>query len=260
MIRKLTEQDHEQTYTFLKQEPSFNLFLIGDIEAFGYDQEFQELWGLFGEDDSLQAVLLRYHTSFIPYTVGELDITTFSKQLQNYNPVMLSGKTNIVEQFENVANVKLGNRRDMYFCECLNADYIKNEENKNVKLATVEDVDRIMNMRALIKEFSITPHGKKILKQSMETKTGRTYYIEIDGVIVSSASTAAENSQSAMVVGVCTHPDYRGYGYASLILEQIIRDITAEGKTLCLFYDNPAAGRIYKRLGFQDIGMWTMYR
>nr|WP_242487680.1 hypothetical protein [Bacillus sp. TH12] len=24
--------------------------------------------------------------------------------------------------------------------------------------------------------------------------------------------------------------------------------------------NNPAAGRIYKRLGFKDIGMWTMYR
>ncbi|MFD3450186.1 GNAT family N-acetyltransferase [Microbacteriaceae bacterium 4G12] len=260
MIRKLTEQDHEQTYAFLKQEPSFNLFLIGDIEAFGYDQEFQELWGLFGEDDSLQAVLLRYHTSFIPYTVGEFDVTTFSKQLQNYDHVILSGKTKIVEQFENVEGIKLGNRRDMYFCECLNADYIKNEENKSVQLATLEDVDRIMELRAQIQEFRAAPQAKEMLKQAIETKTGRTYYIEIDGVIVSSASTAAENSQSAMVVGVCTHPDYRGHSYASLILEQIIRDITAEGKTLCLFYDNPAAGRIYKRLGFQDIGMWTMYR
>ncbi|MGA0633387.1 GNAT family N-acetyltransferase, partial [Bacillus thuringiensis] len=27
-----------------------------------------------------------------------------------------------------------------------------------------------------------------------------------------------------------------------------------------LFYNNPTAGRIYKRLGFKDIGMWTMYR
>ncbi|TKI86654.1 GNAT family N-acetyltransferase, partial [Bacillus cereus] len=35
---------------------------------------------------------------------------------------------------------------------------------------------------------------------------------------------------------------------------------TKESRTLCLFYNNPVAGRIYKRLGFKDIGMWTMYR
>jgi hypothetical protein len=33
-----------------------------------------------------------------------------------------------------------------------------------------------------------------------------------------------------------------------------------EGKTLCLFYNTPEEGRIYKRLGFKDIGMWTMHR
>nr|WP_304362706.1 GNAT family N-acetyltransferase [Bacillus pseudomycoides] len=65
---------------------------------------------------------------------------------------------------------------------------------------------------------------------------------------------------SAMVVGVCTHPSHRGRGYASLILQKMIWDFTQEGRTLCLFYNNPAAGRIYKRLGFKDIGTWTMYR
>jgi uncharacterized protein len=31
MIRKLTEKDHEQVLTFLSEEPSMNLFIIGDI-------------------------------------------------------------------------------------------------------------------------------------------------------------------------------------------------------------------------------------
>lgn len=111
-----------------------------------------------------------------------------------------------------------------------------------------------------IAEFPTTNESEKILRQAIETNTGRTYYIEKDGVIIASASTSAENSLSAMVVGVCTHPNYRGNGYASLILQKMIQDFTKESRTLCLFYNNPAAGRIYKRLGFKDIGMWTMYR
>lgn len=43
MIRKLTKSDHEQVLTFLKEEAAINLFIIGDIEAFGYDADFQEL-------------------------------------------------------------------------------------------------------------------------------------------------------------------------------------------------------------------------
>jgi predicted GNAT family acetyltransferase len=29
-------------------------------------------------------------------------------------------------------------------------------------------------------------------------------------------------------------------------------------KYLCLFYDNPKAGNIYKRLGFKDVDKWVM--
>lgn len=43
-------------------------------------------------------------------------------------------------------------------------------------------------------------------------------------------------------------------------MEKLMADVLEEGKSLCLFYDNPEAGRIYKRLGFKDIGRWTMYR
>jgi len=34
--------------------------------------------------------------------------------------------------------------------------------------------------------------------------------------------------------------------------------VLQEGKVLCLFYDNPEAGKIYKRLGYVDIGKWAV--
>ena len=103
------------------------------------------------------------------------------------------------------------------------------------------------------------PSSRDMLVKSLETNTGRVYYIEEDGRMVSSVATTAENTLSAMVVGVCTDPNDRQKGYASEMMKRVIQDYIRAGKTLCLFYDNPNAGRIYKRLGFYDIGMWTMY-
>ncbi|PGD95334.1 GNAT family N-acetyltransferase [Bacillus wiedmannii] len=257
MMRKLTKKDHKQVFSFLKEEAALNLFIIGDIEAFGYDTDFQELWGVFKEDGTLQSILLRFHDAFIPYSKEAFVTSDYETLLSSYMPLKLSGKST----FETSPAIQLGAKSDMYFCECLNGNSLPDTPiHETIKLASIDDVDRIMQLRSSIDEFSTANESEKILRQALETNTGRTYYIEKDGVIIASASTSAENSLSAMVVGVCTHPNYRGNGYASLILQKMIQDFTKEGRTLCLFYNNPAAGRIYKRLGFNDIGMWTMYR
>ena len=61
-----------------------------------------------------------------------------------------------------------------------------------------------------------------------------------------------------MVVGVATREDYRKKGLVSKCMSKLCYDYLKEGKTLCLFYDNPEAGKIYKRLGFKEIEKWIM--
>ncbi len=41
-------------------------------------------------------------------------------------------------------------------------------------------------------------------------------------------------------------------------LSKLCSDLLKRNKTLCLFYDNPKAGRVYRRIGFKEIGIWTM--
>lgn len=66
MIRKLKESDRQISLNFLSEEPAINLFIIGDIENNGFDEDFQELWGSFNENNDLVGILLRYHESFVP--------------------------------------------------------------------------------------------------------------------------------------------------------------------------------------------------
>ena len=87
---------------------------------------------------------------------------------------------------------------------------------------------------------------------------GVTYYIEENGSIISTAATTAETTINAMVIGVATIKKARNKGLASKIMIHLIKEYLTKGKYLCLFYDNPAAGVIYKRLGFKEIDMWVM--
>jgi uncharacterized protein len=259
VIRKLTFNDHEIVMGFLSDEASINLFIIGDIEAFGYDTDFQELWGEFDEVGQINAVLLRFYSTFIPYAKGEFDLNGFVQIMKKYDSIgTLSGVSEVVEKFEN-QGITLGEKRVMYFAECKTKEKL-GENSLEVKRATIDDVDNIINLRSSIEEFTITPDSKSVLQKSMESNSSRSFYTEDYGTMTACVSTSAENSLSAMIVGVCTHKNFRRKGLATAIMEKLFREILDEGKNLCLFYDNPEAGRIYKRLGFVDIGKWTMYR
>ncbi|MED0903351.1 GCN5 family acetyltransferase [Bacillus cereus] len=200
MMRKLTKKDHEQVFSFLKEEAALNLFIIGDIEAFGYDTDFQELWGAFKENGTLKSILLRFHETFIPYSKGEFIVADYEALLSAYKPLKLSGKSTIVERFETAPSVQLGTKNEMYFCECLDDNNLPSTPvQETIKHATLDDVKRIMKLRSNIAEFPTANESEKILRQALETNTGRTYYIEKDGAIIASASTSAENSLSAIV-------------------------------------------------------------
>ncbi|GAA0358466.1 GNAT family N-acetyltransferase [Bacillus horti] len=261
MIRKLNQFDHEQVMGYLAKEPSFNLFIIGDIEAFGYESDFQDLWGEFNESGQLIAVMLRLYSSYIVSSTGGLNVNGFAEIINSDEDFYeLSGRDVVVEQFENNVINCLGKKTSTYFCELVTEDYVHNRHYEKAALkATLDDIERIVELRLQISTFSNKNSREGLLKM-MESGISRTFYLEENGVMIAAASTTAENSQSAMIVGVCTLADYRNNGYASVCMSALCDEVLGEGKTLCLFYEDPAAGRIYKRLGFRDIGKWNIYR
>lgn len=258
MIRELSEQDHEIVFPFLKRDPSINLFIIGDIEAYGYETDFQELWGDFDDNGDLLGILLRYRDSFV-VSGTDYDKDGFIEVMKGYTFSGVNGSKEHVLKLE--ADLKaLGLvPRDTYFAECQNP--VQNVSDIKVEVADAKDAERIAKLECQITEFVRNSwEGRAAeIAQKLEAKGGRTYFVEEAGEMVSVVSTTAENSLSAMVVGVATLPDYRKKGYTTAILSRILEDLLEEKESVCLFYDNPEAGSIYKRAGFADIGMWRMY-
>lgn len=256
MIRRLDKNDHEQCMELLKPKAAENLFILGDIEAYGYDQDFQKLWGDFDEKGNLRAVLLKFYKNYIPYAAdanfdheGLASVISKDPEFRSLN-----GLKNVTSLLLPWIRQKQIDCRELYYSKCDQLQELATSW--QVKIAGVQDIDRVMDLYRQVSSFvDINPVAKRI---DMENGVARTYYIEVDGQMVSSASTAAENTMSAMIVGVCTLEAYEKKGMASACVYQLCRDVMAEGKELCLFYDNPDAGRIYERLGFKCIDKWMM--
>lgn len=260
MIRKLVEKDRENVLGFLSKEPSINLFMIGDIEAFGFEEDFQELWGQFTEEGVLEGVLLRFNENFIPYFTEQNfeDLGFKNIIISNTGKTMISGKESIVKEFEGI--LPNNTSKTTFFCELTEQYKLKSiKRNYEIKIAKESDAERVYTLIEKIDEFSGFGSSVDRIEHTIKTKTGRIYYIEDDdGIMISVAQTTAENSKAAMVVGVATLKEYRGRGFMSQCLSKLCNDVMLEGKTLCLFYDNPKAGSIYHKLGFKTIDNWMM--
>jgi hypothetical protein len=270
MIRKLVETDCKKLMDYLKQEPEINLFIIGDIENYGFSEPFQDLWGDFNRNGEYEAVLLKFRSHFILYThkPHDYDYTDFSISLKQYienrDVGEISGKSGVIDGLYPLIKPqgREYKRKRSYFvkCEKINPDfpinhldkveYAKNDKDL-IDIAylldnRIEEFEGSRDINAMKSDFQ-----KGLLKISIirDQETGK---------LASTATTTAESQDSAMVIAVATDPAYRKRGYASACMYKLTKDLIDRGKTACLFYYNPQAGNIYKKLGYEEIGMWDM--
>jgi predicted GNAT family acetyltransferase len=73
--------------------------------------------------------------------------------------------------------------------------------------------------------------------------------------------TSAKSAFGVMLIGVVTDRDLRNRGIATYLVTKLCRQCLQEKvPRVCLFYDNPAAGSIYRKIGFREIGIYCMMK
>lgn len=79
MIRKLNEADRVPLMTLLHKDTALHLFIIGDVENFGFEQDFMGLWGGWSNQTDGSKRFLRFYGSFLPYAEGSFDEEGFAE-------------------------------------------------------------------------------------------------------------------------------------------------------------------------------------
>lgn len=259
MLIKLDETHRESLLSLVSKEKELNLFIIGDVENHGFEKSFVEYWGQF-ENEKMTGVLMRFYKGFTVYALDKIDVNGVMEVIGNFKAGSLNGGKRIIDQFD--INLKGGTKRDTYFAKLESKKQLVNSELlTKVTLTNIDDLEDInVLLGDHIEEFG-TPEDLKRKRNDYKSKEKRGYHIRTnEGVVIANAETTAENSQAAMIVSVATHPDYRHKGYGTAVVSKLCEKLLEEGKNACLFYDNPKAGEIYKRIGFEDIDQWTMWQ
>lgn len=89
--------------------------------------------------------------------------------------------------------------------------------------------------------------------RSQTRRLGPFVGVKRDGQLVAMAGRRLRVDGFTELSGVCTHPDYRGRGYAAALSRVVVREILASGETAFLhaFAEHEATIAFYRSLGFQ---------
>ena len=264
MLRRATEDDRDRLLEYLRREPEFNLFLIGDILNDGFDCEHMTCT-VEERDGAIRSVLMRYRDALIPYTHDNAhDLAAPAARINEYlthpGTWTVHGKTEIVARVKPLLCRAERRDHELYFCVCrkLHAE-VPLDQLPQVEMATVDDAEDVVALQLSIEEFQRTDYSG--LADEVAEEQRRIALIrdpDDSGRVIASAHAVAESDAAAMIIGVGTLAAERGKGYASACVYHLVKNLAERGKSACLFFDNPSAGRIYHRLGFRDIGMWRM--
>ena len=254
MIIKVDDTYHSKVINYLKREPDFNLFIIGDIERYGYDNYFLDVWAGIDNKGRIEGVLLRYFEYLIFYSQGKFNIDEFANLINRLDYIELSGKLEVLQKLEH--KIDVNRKRIVKFCALDDLSKLNDIKiDLRPKKIRFGNISKVAKLYEDIDEFENTTVEN--IKNGL--RTGRGYCIEINKKVVAMAKSTLETRTHAMIVGVGTHPNFRNKGLATTCIVKICSEIINENKTPCLFYDNIEAGKIYKKLGFKEKGYWAIY-
>lgn len=263
MLLKGRENNRKEILDYCLEEPVVNTFIIGDIENFGFSSELQDVW-FEKKESNIVGVALRYHTMLIVYSKYlDMDFTQIERILDSYNIEVISGKNTVMDKLSHYLNGEY-TRKDSQLCQ-----YIRNQPfqgaKEDITIARGEDAMEIAISYGDIPEFEhlyssdVNIRYDQILSRIVSGE-GIHVFIKDEKGIIAHGNTTAENSYSGMIGGLFTREDKRNYGYCSQILSYLTTYLIGKNKEVALFHENSIEDVFFKKNGFENIGIWTMFR
>lgn len=257
MIKKAGEKDKRRLLDYANKRASENLFIVGDIESYGFDKEYQDIW--YEEiNGRIEAIYLKYRDNFVLYSESNhFDPKAVANLIFQNGINYLNGLASCVATIHPYIEA-LFVRQNCYYC-VLDDQTKLIRENQSI-LVKETDLDAIAELVASIKEFNYTKEKALATVKRNFDEHAKQSIIKIDDQIVTYAAVTVESSTAGMIVSVCSAVNYRNQGYATKNVSSLVKQLVKENKSACLFYDNPSAGSIYHAIGFKTVDEWVMYK
>lgn len=244
---KLTEQHKDDFLNLMNENPTLNLFFIGDYYAFGFEDPDCQYYGIY-RDSKLEVCILIFRDSM--HLTGNYltndEREAFYQSFREHNCKIFNTSKNFDDVID---NFPYEIRRDDCLLSVYETAYKPELSSPSASLLEEKDYDEFIDIREQI--FTQKTNREDFAKQHKD-KVTLSYLMKEDAVITSIASVTALTDDAAMIIGVGTLEAYRQKGYAKKCVQTLCNDMMKENRKTVLFYTNPVAGKMYHQLGFID--------
>lgn len=252
IIIKCTNSHKKILKDFLKNDMVYNTFILADIEVYGFNQSFQDVYMKTDQFGKCESVYLRFHNNLI-LAGGNLDLS-FIKNILKKDIRIIMGKDDLIKQVGEICNTSY-----TYLTKYMYSLY-ENKKlfpmNNKIEIAKLSDIDEVYNFLQTIEGFENMYKSKDMILNRINSGEGSHIFLKKDGKIVSHANSAAKSEFTAMIGGIATHKDYRGKNLAKEIVSFISKKIILQGLVPCTFSDRNASQSFLSEIGFKEIGKW----
>jgi len=262
IVRPITEDDGAAFYAMCARLPMRTLTPRLNIEAHGFQGSIVRSWGVFDPSGrEMEGLLVRYGNTAVAVDHDGTCARAFAR---------------LIDKERNIAGVR-GSLEAVSGIQALLRHYTPSDWEDSYFLVQRKPTPQAHAIGAIARRA--TPDDRDLLAElysgagpmyrsrsnvSAKLAETRVFVVEEppDGHrprrIASCALLNVEGADAGLIGGVYTLPSVRGRGYAAACTSLLAADLQRDSKTPCLFYENPIAGKVYRRLGFEDASRWAV--
>ncbi|MCB0071035.1 MAG: GNAT family N-acetyltransferase [Caldilineaceae bacterium] len=251
----MTNVDRAPVQALLSEAPAQNLYLLGNLETLGFDHELCEFWGDWGSRGQLRAVLNRYMTGWGCYGRPDADWPALARVMDDHPEVeRLQDNPGGIPSLLPYLHVYRATQVHVEELMALDAAaFIPQPVPAGIHVRRATEAD----LPALIAFYADAGHmTRRAAAVARPLRDTRLWLAQEAGTVVAAALTNAETANLAMIGGVYTPPAQRGRGLSQAVCSTLCADLLAAQKRPVLYWDTPAAGAVYRKLGFHAVGEW----
>lgn len=262
-LTKLTSDNHKDVIELFGNEVSNYYFIIEDLIRNDYKGENFHVYGEY-DNGKLVSILLNNFDNVTYYSNFDRDVDIYKDILNKLTFSKLSGDSRLIKKF--LPYVKVESDTLSYMGVVKEVKKLRKYPNLVIKtIDSKQEIGKQYDLLLSAEEYkNILPKSKDeyIEKESerISNSSGRTVYLSVDDEMISSCSTVMEGEKSAIIIGVVTNPKFRNKGYGTEVLIAAFNMLLEEGKYPYLFYNNPAARSVYKKIGMTEVCEWKVVR